>query len=166
MLIDNKTDIYGQGQVQTVWNYLHDHVQQGNLDIVSGFFSIAGLHALYTELNPDVKYRLILSEMTRDDGFMNKVLDLLQGDSSITNALQLSDYAKNAVAFLRRQTVEVRSVSNAFCHAKAYVYQIAVAALAGAEWDMDVDAKTRSDLHNVAPDLDCCCLCRGRPLLS
>ena len=77
MLIDNKTDIYGQGQVQTVWNYLHDHVQQGNLDIVSGFFSIAGLHALYTELNPDVKYRLILSEMTRDDDFMNKVLDLL-----------------------------------------------------------------------------------------
>lgn len=123
MLIDNKTDIYGQGQVQTVWNYLHDHVQQGNLDIVSGFFSIAGLHALYTELNPDVKYRLILSEMTRDDDFMNKVLDLLQGDSSITNALQLSDYAKNAVAFLRRQTVEVRSVSNAFCHAKAYVYR-------------------------------------------
>ncbi len=123
MLIDNKTDIYGQGQVQTVWNYLHDHVQQGNLDIVSGFFSIAGLHALYTELNPDVKYRLILSEMTRDDDFMNKVLDLLQGDRSIAAALRLSDYAKNAVAFLRRQTVEVRSVSNAFCHAKAYVYR-------------------------------------------
>ena len=89
MLIDNKTDIYHDGQIQTVWKYLLDHVKQGDLDIVSGFFSIAGLHALYTELNPDVKYRLIFSEMTRDDDFMNKVLNLLQGDSSIETALQL-----------------------------------------------------------------------------
>ena len=123
MLIDNKTDIYHDGHVLTVWNYLHNHVKQGNLDIVSGFFSIAGLHSLYTELNPDVRYRLIFSEMTRDNDFMNKVLNLLQGDGSITSALKLSDYAKNAVAFLRRQTVEVRSVSNVFCHAKCYIYR-------------------------------------------
>ena len=123
MLIDNKTDIYHDGQIQTVWKYLLDHVKQGDLDIVSGFFSIAGLHALYTELNPEVKYRLIFSEMTRDDDFMNKVLNLLQGDSSIETALQLSDYAKNAVAFLRRATVEVHSVSNQFCHAKSYIFR-------------------------------------------
>ena len=123
MLIDNKTDIYHDGQIQTVWKYLLDHVKQGDLDIVSGFFSIAGLHALYTELNPEVKYRLIFSEMTRDDDFMNKVLNLLQGDSSIETALQLSDYAKNAVAFLRRATVEVHSVSNQFCHAQSYIFR-------------------------------------------
>lgn len=133
MLIDNRDD-YAQtnGQagsgIKVVADFIRKYTglesgREGSMDIVTGYFTIAGLNLLYRELSPQNAYRLVLSELVNDDALMSRVIDLLQGDSGIESALNLSESAKNAVAFLRRETVEVRAITNSFCHAKAYVYK-------------------------------------------
>ena len=58
MLIDNK-HIYGSTQtIRTVWDCIAEYSspekgRTGRMDIVTGFFSIAALHILYTELSKD-----------------------------------------------------------------------------------------------------------------
>ena len=133
MLIDNKIDYSSNGEltgngIKTVVDFVRkytglDSGRKGALDIVTGYFTIAGLDLLYKELNADNKYRLVLSELTGDDDFMSRVINLLQGDAGIESSLKLSQCAKNAIAFLKRETVEVKAITNAFCHAKAYVYK-------------------------------------------
>ena len=133
MLIDNKLDYSSTGGLQgngtrTVADFVRkytgiDSGRSGSFDVVTGFFTIAGLELLYRELSGKNEYRLILSELTGDDNFMSRVINLLQGDSGIESSLRLSQCAKNAIEFLKRETVQVRAVTNAFCHAKAYIYK-------------------------------------------
>ena len=133
MLIDNKVDYSAIGDlsgngVKTVLDFIRKYTglgtgRKGQLDIVTGFFTIAGLDLLYKELAPENKYRLVLSELAGDDDFMSRVINLLHGDLGIEATLKLSQAAKNAIAFLKRETVEVKAISSAFCHAKAYVYR-------------------------------------------
>lgn len=133
MLIDNKIDYSAIGDlsgngVKTVLDFIRKYTslesgRKGDLDIVTGFFTIAGLDLLYRELAPENKYRLVLSELAGDDDFMSRVINLLHGDLGIEVTLKLSQAAKNAIAFLKRETVEVKAISSAFCHAKAYVYK-------------------------------------------
>lgn len=132
MLIDNKIDYSAIGDlsgngVKTVLDFIRKYTspesgRKGQLDIVTGFFTIAGLDLLYKELSPGNKYRLVLSELAGDDDFMSRIINLLHGDLGIEATLRLSQAAQNAVAFLKRETVEVKAISSAFCHAKAYVY--------------------------------------------
>ncbi len=125
MLLDNKF-LYDENlpNMKTVWDFICQSAKgrEGKMDIVTGFFSVAGLNLLYRELHPENKYRLILGEITEDDKFVDQIIDLLQGDSAISSALHLSEYAQNAIAFLKRATVEVRTINNAFCHAKSYQF--------------------------------------------
>lgn len=133
MLLDNKIDYSAIGDlsgngVKTVLDFIRKYTslesgRKGDLDIVTGFFTIAGLDLLHKELSPDNKYRLVLSELAGDDDFMSRVINLLHGDLGIEATLKLSQAAKNAIAFLKRETVEVKAISSAFCHAKAYVYK-------------------------------------------
>jgi len=133
MLIDNKNIYSASGTpsstaVKSVVDFIRKYTdvaagRQGALDVVTGYFTIAGLDLLYKELSPENRYRLVLSELAGDDDFMSRVIDLLQGDVGIESSLNLSQAAKNAVAFLKRETVDVKAITNAFCHAKAYVYK-------------------------------------------
>lgn len=131
MLIDNKQSYGSNDSIKTVWDCISDYSnlekgRVGKMDIVTGFFSLAALHILYEELSRDNKYRIILGDihdMTRDEDFLKRAINLLQGDSALEEAFQLSNYAKNALAFLRQTTVEVRTINNAFCHAKSYSFE-------------------------------------------
>ena len=131
MLIDNKQSYGSNDSIKTVWNCISDYSsldkgRVGKMDIVTGFFSLAALHILYEKLSRDNKYRIILGDihdMTRDEDFLKRAINLLQGDSALEEAFQLSSYAKNALAFLRQATVEVRTINNAFCHAKSYSFE-------------------------------------------
>ena len=55
MIIDNK-QIYGHNQeIRTVWDCIYEYSNPqkgrvGKLDIVTGFFSVAALHKLYSEI--------------------------------------------------------------------------------------------------------------------
>lgn len=131
MIIDNKQSYGSNENIKTVWDCISDYSnpgkgREGKMDIVTGFFSVAALHILYTTLSKDNKYRIVLGDihdMARDEDFLKKAVNLLQGDSALESAFQLSTYANNAIAFLRRKTVEVRTINNAFCHAKSYVFE-------------------------------------------
>lgn len=131
MIIDNKQSYGSNKNIKTVWDCISDYSnpgkgREGKMDIVTGFFSVAALHILYTTLSKDNKYRIVLGDihdMARDEDFLKKAVNLLQGDSALESAFQLSTYANNAIAFLRRETVEVRTINNAFCHAKSYVFE-------------------------------------------
>ena len=131
MIIDNKQSYGSNENIRTVWDCIFDYSnpgkgREGKMDIVTGFFSIAALHILHTALSKDNKYRIVLGDihdMARDEDFLKKAVNLLQGDSALESAFQLSTYAKNAIAFLRRNTVEVKTINNAFCHAKSYVFE-------------------------------------------
>ena len=131
MIIDNKQSYGSNENIRTVWDCIFDYSnpgkgREGKMDIVTGFFSIAALHILHIALSKNTKYRIVLGDihdMARDEDFLKKAVNLLQGDSALESAFQLSTYAKNAIAFLRRNTVEVKTINNAFCHAKSYVFE-------------------------------------------
>lgn len=131
MIIDNKQTYGSNEKIKTVWDCIFDYTnpgkgREGKMDIVTGFFSIAALHILYISLSKDNKYRIVLGDihdMARDEDFLKKAVNLLQGEGNFESAFHLSTYAKNAVEFLRRKTVEVRTISNAFCHAKSYIFE-------------------------------------------
>lgn len=130
MIIDNKQDRDPNGGIntKTVWDYMKYYTdpekdREGVLDIVTGFFSVTGLELLGKHFSPNNEYRMVLAQMVADDQFQDHILDLLNDDCGIENALHLSDAAKNALEFLRRDKVHVKAIINAFCHAKLYLFK-------------------------------------------
>ena len=130
MLIDNKVDRYpeeGLG-IKTVWDFINLYSGQssgqiGKLDIVTGYFTIRALSKLYRELPVQDEFRIVSSEMVREEQQLEDIKDLLNGDFTVDTALQLDQYAKEAKAFLERNTVQIRAIANAFCHAKVYMFK-------------------------------------------
>jgi len=130
MLIDNKVDRYpdnGLGIV-TVWDFLSEFASKdshelGNLDIVTGYFTIHTLSKLYEEMPEENHYRIISSEMVGDDYRKDVIVNLLSDDMDITAIGNIDHEAKQAIAFLERETVEMRAEIPDFCHAKAYLFK-------------------------------------------
>ena len=133
MLIDNKVDRYpedGLG-IKTVWDFINFYSgqksgQKGKLDIVTGYFTIRAFSKLYRELPEEDEFRIVSSEMVREEKQLDDIKDLLNGDFSIDSQLQLDQYAKEAKAFLERNNVQIRAIANAFCHAKVYTFKNAI----------------------------------------
>ena len=130
MIIDNKQDrdLNDGINTTTVWDYMKYYTdpeknREGVLDIVTGFFSVTGLELLGKHFSPNNEYRMVLAQMVADDQFQDHILDLLNDDCGIENALHLSDAAKNALEFLRRDKVHIKAIINAFCHAKLYLFK-------------------------------------------
>ena len=131
MLIDNSNkDRYPESglNIKTVWEFINTYSgknsgQTGKLDIVTGYFTIRALSKLYREIPEEDIIRIISSEMVRPEDEEDNVIDLLNGDLSTGSALQLDEYAKDAKAFLERNSVQIKSIQNAFCHAKAYMFK-------------------------------------------
>lgn len=130
MLIDNKVDRYpedGLG-IKTVWDFINLYSGQqsgqiGKLDIVTGYFTIRALSKLYRELPEQDEFRIVSSEMVREEKQLEDIKDLLNGDFSVDTTLQLDQYAQEAKAFLERNSVQIRAIANAFCHAKVYMFK-------------------------------------------
>ena len=130
MLIDNKVNRYqGEGiDIVTVWDFLKEYNSKergdvGKLDIVTGFFTISTLSRLYEELPEENHYRIISSEMVCEDLKKDFIVNLLSDDMDISAIGNLDKHAKQAIAFLERDTVEMRAVIPDFCHAKAYLFK-------------------------------------------
>ncbi|MDE6523840.1 MAG: DEAD/DEAH box helicase family protein [Muribaculaceae bacterium] len=128
MLIDNKKDRYGDGlNIVTVWDFIKTYAaiphQIGKFDIVTGYFTLRALSKLYHEIPEDVEYRLLSSEMLKDDNDQKQIIDLLRGDEGFDTTFNLDEYVKDAKAFLMRDTVKCKAITNAFCHAKVYLYE-------------------------------------------
>lgn len=130
MLIDNKVDRYpGDGfDIKTVWDFINEFSgkksqQTGNLDIVTGYFTIRALSKLYHDIPEEDNFRIVSSELVKPEEDESQIIDLLRGDGGISTSLHVDQYAEDAKAFLRRNTVQVRAIVNAFCHAKAYMFR-------------------------------------------
>ena len=130
MLIDNKIDRYPDDgfDIKTVWDFINEFSgkkseQTGNLDIVTGYFTIRALSKLYHDIPKEDNFRIVSSELVKSEEDDNHIIDLLSGDSGIESNLKADKYAEDAKAFLRRNTVQVRAIVNAFCHAKAYMFR-------------------------------------------
>lgn len=134
MLIDNKVDRYPDdgNNIVTVWDFLQTYSgkesgETGKLDMVTGYFTIHALSKLYEEMPPENHYRIISSEMVGDDYKKDVIVNLLSDDRDITAIGDLDKHARQAIAFLERDTVEMRAEIPDFCHAKAYIFKNSVA---------------------------------------
>lgn len=130
MLIDNKLDRYPDDglNIVTVWDFLSTYSgkesnEKGDLDIVTGYFTIYTLSKLYESMPEDNHFRIISSEMVGDDYKKDLIVNLLSDDMDISAIGSLDKYAKEAIAFLERPTVEMRAEIPDFCHAKAYLFK-------------------------------------------
>lgn len=128
MLIDNKKDRYNDGlNIVTVWDFIKTYAaiphQKGSFDIVTGYFTLRALSKLYHEIPEEVEYRLLSSELLKDENDEKHIIDLLRGDEGVRSIFKLEQYVKEAKAFLLRDTVKCKAITNAFCHAKVYLYE-------------------------------------------
>lgn len=133
MLIDNKVDRYPDDglDITTVWDFILEFSgknsgQTGNLDIVTGYFTIYTLSKLYEEIPEENNFRIISSEMVGDDYKKDLIVNLLSDDMDISSLGSLDKHAKQAIAFLERPTVDMRAEIPDFCHAKAYIFKNSV----------------------------------------
>ena len=99
--------------------------RNGNLDLVTGFFSIRGLNFLREVMADETKFRMVLAKIAgvpaeNDD---KCAIDLLSEDNGIEAMLTLSEDAEKAVEFLSRDNVAIRAIGEAFCHAKSYIFK-------------------------------------------
>lgn len=129
MLIDNKVDHYDDDlDITTVWDFLREFSgkqsgQTGRLDIVTGYFTIHTLSKLYEDMPEETHYRIISSEMVTDDYKKDVIVNLLSDDMDIASLGSLDKHARQAIAFLERDSVEMRAEIPDFCHAKAYLFK-------------------------------------------
>src|SRR6218665_830382 len=121
MLLDNKTKI-DESEPYKVFDLIKKYVRNGELDLVTGFFSVNALAWMKDNINQAEKFKLILGNLLQDDAQANKVIDLLHGNAGIHGTLSLSAAARKAVEFLRQDRVFLKSIQRNFCHAKAYIY--------------------------------------------
>ena len=121
MLLDNKTKTDECIHFK-VFDFIKNYTENGELDIVTGFFSVNALALMKENLNQAEKFRLILGNIIQDQTHLNKIIDLLNGDTSINGTLKLNAAAQKAVEFLKQENVFVKSIQRNFCHAKTYIY--------------------------------------------
>lgn len=72
MLIDNKKNRYDDGlNIITVWDFIKMYaaipLQLGKFDIVTGYFTLRALSKLYHQIPEAVEYRLLSSELLKDE---------------------------------------------------------------------------------------------------
>lgn len=104
MIIDNKTITEPRSTIKSVWAYIHRYTQDGNLNIVTGFFTISALCLLKKFEKEPKKFRLILGEIAGNSELQERVINIISGDTSITQGFQLNVSAKKAIEFLRPGT--------------------------------------------------------------
>lgn len=117
MLLDNKTKTE-DNEYFKVFDFLKNYIEKGNLDLVTGYFSVNALALLNEDTNQAESFRMILGNLLQDESQENKIIDLLNGDAGIGNTLSLSLSAKKAVAFLQQQKVSVKTYNVIFAMQK------------------------------------------------
>lgn len=122
MLIDNRTRFDDQ-QEHTVFEFIETNIGEGNLHVISAYFSMGMLSTAYRKLNTPENVRMILGDLTKGNQQISQTIDLLNENLSIDRTIHLKQNVKEAVAYLESPRVQVKTFDKDFCHAKAYIYQ-------------------------------------------
>lgn len=119
MLIDNKrfTDkpcLYEWFSTQTK--------AKGQLDVVTGFFSLYGLHQYVEGVGHSNKvFRLVIGDLTDTKTGEHRTVNLLS-ERGLKEGFETIHLVKYIVAFLKSETVQIRTLRPEFCHAKYYSF--------------------------------------------
>jgi ERCC4-related helicase len=106
-----------------VYEWLSKYTKDGEMDIVTGYFTVGTLAWLSQKTNKIIsKYRFILGDITNREGKV-AALNLLNAEISIKNALKLKKLAIEAVNFLKLDKVDVKTLEPNFCHAKLFLFK-------------------------------------------
>ena len=122
MLLDNKTRSNKNGHFR-VFDLLSNYVENGRMDIVTGYFSASALAKLFDEINSARTFRMILGDFLQTEVKYDKIINLLSDCLSASHAFNLSVSAKKAVEFLKQDKVRIKTIQRNFCHAKTYIYK-------------------------------------------
>jgi len=117
MLLDNTKDKDGAAD-KTVAGWLSKYTEAGDMDLVTGYFTIGALSWLNERINGKIeRFRLIWGGIAGNAA----KFDLLNQEIGIDNVLRLRRLADDAIRFLEQEKVEVKNVESDFCHAKLFL---------------------------------------------
>ena len=133
MLLDNKTKTEDHEYFK-VFDFLANYIEEGKLDIVTGYFSVSALARIKDEIDSPERFRMVLGNLLKEENHEDKIINLLSDTLDIDQALKLNQSAKKAVDFLRQEKVQVKTIQRSFCHAKTYIYH---------------DSDTRKNFHII-----------------
>jgi hypothetical protein len=115
MLLDNTKN---GATDKTVAGWLSKYAEAGDMDIVTGYFTIGALSWLNERINGKIeRFRIIWGGIAGDPA----KFDLLNREIGIRNVLRLRKLAEDAIKFLEQEKVEVKTVDSDFCHAKLFL---------------------------------------------
>lgn len=118
MLLDNENENL------KVHEWINKYTIEGNLSIVTGYFTIGALAYLSRVTNEKIdEYKFILGDIVNFDSDKDRALDLLNENINIDASLKLSKLAQDAVAFLELENVKAKTLEPNFCHAKVYLFK-------------------------------------------
>lgn len=116
MILDN------QNKNPKVYEWIEMNTNQGDFDIVTGYFTIGALAFLSQKTNDKIdKYQFIIGDIVSTSEQKIKSLDLLNENLSSEMAFQLNNWAKEATSFLKQTKIECKTLEPNFCHAKLYL---------------------------------------------
>jgi len=117
MILDNKNEN------QKVYEWFKEYTESGNIDIVTGYFTVGALAYLSRQINDKIKnFRMVLGDIVNIDMINDRTIDLLNENITIEAALKLSAVAREAVKFLKQEKVSTKTLEPNFCHAKIYLF--------------------------------------------
>lgn len=118
MIIDNENN---QCKVH---EWITRYTENGQLDIVTGYFTIGALAWLSEQVNQKITtFRLVLGDIVNIGTKEERPLDLLNENITIEAAVKLSQLSQQAVAFLKQSKVEAKTLEPNFCHAKCFLFR-------------------------------------------
>lgn len=115
MILDNSQD------GKRVHEWITQHIEEGELDVVTGYFTIGALAYLAEITNNKINaYRFVLGDIVSTESKL-KPIDLLNANLSVDNVLKLKKLAKEVVSFLQQEIVSIKTLEPNFCHAKLFL---------------------------------------------
>ena len=117
MILDN------ENKNLKVHEWITKYTESGDIDIVTGYFTIGALAYISNQINTKVSdFRMVLGDIVSTDYEEERPLDLLNENITIEAALQLNQVAQQAVRFLKQDKVLAKTLEPNFCHAKLYLF--------------------------------------------
>ena len=108
MLIDNRNN-FKNGEYQTLISYLQNELKEGNLSLVSGYYSLQILSKLLPNLRPLDKIRMVLGFIADSKSQSNDNFSIKNESLTITDSLNFVEKIENILEFLQDPKVEIRT---------------------------------------------------------
>jgi superfamily II DNA or RNA helicase len=122
MILDNENENL------KVHEWITKYTEAGDLDVVTGYFTIGALAYLSQQINHKIEsFRMVLGDIVNIDTSEERPLDLLNENISLNSAFQLNRLSQEAVNFLKQDKIKAKTLEPNFCHAKTFLFNPSIA---------------------------------------